>query len=285
MTAAMGPSIAGLWVYPVKSCKGISLSSSRLAERGLEHDREWMIVRSGGDPARFVTQREYPRLAQICTALSDSALTLSAQGSEDLHIEFSRGGERHAVVVWRDTVSAFDQGDDAARWLSSFIGEALRLVRFDASFERFCNRDFAGDSGAHTGFADGYPLLVVSSASLNDLNARLEERGQAALPMNRFRPNLVIDGLDAYDEDHLSSLRIGGIGDVELQMVKPCVRCQITTTDQQTAVVGDEPLPTLASYRIDADLGNVTFGMNAIITNGVGATIDTGAPIAIDWNF
>ena len=180
-----------------------------------------MIVEAGGDPARFITQREYPRLALVETGLRESALTLSAPGMEILSVGYDREGAGRDVVVWRDTVRAIDQGDVAADWLSAFLGKAVRLVRFDPDVRRMCNPQYAGDTGAHTGFADGYPLLVIGSASLEDLNGRLQARGADALPMNRFRPNLVVDGLDAYDEDHLRTL---ACGDAILQLVKPCVR-------------------------------------------------------------
>lgn len=281
----MVSSITGLFVYPVKSCRGIATDAAALAERGLLHDREWMIVESrrpGDSAAQFVTQREYPRLALVATALSASSLTLSSPGFDDLVIGLERDGERTDVVVWRDTVAAIDQGPEAAAWLSAFAGTELRLVRFDSRHQRLCNTAFAGDSGAHTAFADGYPVLVISAASLDDLNGKLAARGKPALPMDRFRPNIVVDGIDAYDEDHLSLIRIG---DVELRMVKPCMRCRITTIDQQTAEVGEEPLSILAGYRNNARLGGVAFGMNAIVVAGAGATIRRGAPISVEWNF
>ena len=255
-------------------------------------------------PALFVTQREYPRLALVRTQITESMLILStsrevgvgqrAAGStadrdvgnarrDDLSIELDRDGPRCRAIVWRDTVNAIDQGDAAARWLSDFIGANLRLVRFDPMYTRPCNEAYAGDSGAHTAFADGYPVLVIGSASLDDLNDRLR-MNRTRVPMNRFRPNLVIDGIEPYDEDHLSSIEIGD-GGVSLRFVKPCTRCQITTTDQDTARVADEPLATLARYRMDTNLGGVTFGVNAIVERGAGMTINRGAPVKVDWDF
>lgn len=278
----MTPTIGGLFVYPVKSCKGIHAQSAQLVARGLLHDREWMIVGSDGDPARFLTQRECPRLALIETGLSATALSLRAPGMHPIEVDFEFAGTSRDVVVWRDTVRAIDQGDTVAQWLSAFTGRALRLVRFDPDCIRLCNREFAGDSGAHTGFADGYPLLVIGSASLEDLNGRLGQRGATALPMNRFRPNLVVDGLEAYDEDHLATLTCG---ELTLRLVKPCVRCQITTTDQASAEVGPEPLRTLAGYRNNARLGGVTFGMNAIVVRGAGTTLAVGSSLEPEWAF
>ena len=278
----MTPTISGLYVYPVKSCKGLYAHTAQLTPRGLLHDREWMIVEASGDPARFVTQREHPRLALVETGLCASALTMSAPGVEDLSVDYGFEGAVREVVVWRDTVHAIDQGAVAAEWLSSFLGKDVSLVRFDPAVRRMCNPQYAGDTGAHTGFADGYPLLVIGSASLDDLNGRLQARGAGALPMNRFRPNLVVDGLDAYDEDHLAIL---AFGDAILQLVKPCVRCQITTTDQASAQVGPEPLRTLAGYRHNPRLGGVTFGMNAVVTAGAGGTLAVGSPARIEWAF
>ena len=281
----MNPSIGALNIYPVKSCRGIAVPRAALTERGLAHDREWMIVEAPGDPARFVTQREIPRLALLETRVAGALLTLWAPGMPLLDIrldETTPQATRRSVVVWRDTLDALDQGDAAANWLSSFAATQLRLVRFDPGSRRFCNREYAGDTGAHTGFADGYPLLVLGTESLRDLNLRLAEHGSPALPMNRFRPNLVIEGLDAYDEDHLASVTIG---DAQLRFVKPCVRCQITTTDQATAQVGHEPMRTLAGYRNNPRLGGVTFGMNAIVHRGAGTVLEVGAPVSADWAF
>lgn len=276
----MTPAISGLYVYPVKSCKGLQVLAAQLTPRGLLHDREWMVVEAHGDPARFITQRELPRLALIETGLSATALTLSAPGMELHSVDDAFEGAGRDVFVWRDTVHAIDQGAAVSGWLSDFLARDVRLVRFDPSVRRLCNYQYAGNTGAHTGFADGYPLLVIGSASLDDLNARLRSGGADALPMNRFRPNLVVDGLEAYDEDHLSQLTCG---EAVLQLVKPCVRCQITTTDQVTAQVGTEPLRALAGYRNNPRLGGVTFGMNAIVTAGADSVLTSGADVHVEW--
>ena len=279
----MSPAINGLFVYPVKSCRGIEFERVALTERGLLHDREWMIVESSqGNRAQFVTQREIPKLALIETALSDDALILRAPEMGEVNVEFGANGSMHDVVVWRDTVRALDQGDRIAHWLSAFVGAKVRLVRFDQRTQRQCNPQFTGDSCAHTQFADGYPLLVIGRRSLDDLNGRLRAKGVAELPMNRFRPNLVIDGLEAYDEDHIHELKFD---EVKLRVVKPCTRCQITTTNQATAEVGDEPLRTLAGYRNNSRFGGVTFGVNAIVVGGAGATVAVGAAVDVDWTF
>ncbi len=272
--------ITALNVYPIKSCRGIGLGEARVAPRGLAAeaastsagDREWMIV---GADRRFVTQREHPRLALIGTSLAPGALVLSMAGMAPLALSLeSRAGTPREVTVWNSRVPARDSGDAAARWLSSAIGADVRLVRFDPAHQRRCNPDYAGDSGAHTAFADGYPLLVIAEASLADLNRRLAAKNLRALPMNRFRPNIVLAGLEPYDEDHIDTVVADGVA---MKLVKPCTRCQITTTDQDSGHVGTEPLATLAGYRTDARLGGVTFGMNAIVTAGEGGRLTVGA--------
>ena len=280
--------IAALTVYPVKSCRGIALSRARVGARGLVAeagaarvaDREWMIVDRDG---RFVTQREYPRLALVETRLEAGTLVLASPGLPELTVPLvAPSGPVREVTVWSSSVPAHDAGEDAERWLSGLIGAELRLVRYDSRHERRCNPDYAGASGAHTAFADAYPVLVIGEASLADLNARLAANGGATVPMNRFRPNLVLAGLEPYDEDHVDT--IAGQA-VTLRLVKPCTRCQITTTDQDSAQVGLEPLPTLAGYRNDATLSGVTFGMNAIIVAGAGRELTVGAGVDCSFAF
>src|SRR5438552_11600520 len=256
----MTPSIASLIVYPVKSCRGNAVESSAVTERGLQHDREWMIVDTTG---RFVTQRELPRLALIEPAVTGRSLLMRAPGMPQLEIALDLRGGVARATVWRDTLPVRDQGDEPAAWLSSYLDVAVRLVRFDGQTRRYCNPEYVGTSGAHTGFADGYPLLILSAASLDDLNRRLAE----PLPIDRFRPNIVLAGVEAYDEDYIAEIECGP---VKLKLVKACTRCRIPTTDQSTATVGTEPLATLASYRHNRALDGVTFGMNGIVTAGFG---------------
>jgi len=259
--------LAALHLYPVKSCRGIAVQEARLTAAGLEHDREWMIVTPEG---RFVTQREAPRLALIATDLSQDALTLVAPGASGLVVPLDWSDDVRQVTVWGDRCPAFDQGELAARWLTGFLGRPLRLVRFDPAHRRLSNSTWTGGVEAPNRFSDGYPLLAISRASLDDLNARLS----VPLPVDRFRPNLVLDGLAPYGEDEIGDLVAG---DVRLRRVKPCTRCAITTTNQATAEVeGDEPLRTLKSYRWDKALRGVTFGQNLIVVAGDGARLHTG---------
>ena len=267
--------IASLFVYPVKGCRGVALPSATLTERGLEYDREWMVVDSVG---QFATQRTEPRLALLEPRIDAGSLTISAPGAEMLRIELDHQGAAGPATVWRDTVPAIDQGYEAAAWLSARLGGEYRLVRFDREARRRCNPQFAGDSGAHIAFADGYPVLVLSHASLDDLNARLA----TPLPVNRFRPNLLLSGVEAYDEDHIDLL---ATGEVRLKLVKPCTRCQVTTTDQTTLERGLEPLRTLAGYRHNAVLDGVVFGVNAIVIAGAGTKLLSGAEVEYSYRF
>jgi uncharacterized protein YcbX len=264
--------VAALNVYPVKSCRGLAADRAEVTPDGLAiqgvRDREWMIVDARG---RFVTQRELPRLALVATEAVNGRMQLRVPGLEPVVPE-ERGPVRD-VVVWSAHLRGRDGGNAAADALSAYLGHEVRLVRFDDSRPRTVNPDFAGTSGATTLYSDGYPLLVIGQASLDDLNTRLAARSLAKLPMNRFRPNVVVDGLDPYDEDHIDTL---AIGDVVLKLVKPCTRCEITTTDQETARRSQEPLRTLSMYRRDDRLAGVTFGMNAIVAQGAGSTIVVG---------
>jgi uncharacterized protein YcbX len=276
--------IASLHVYPVKRCRGIAPASVTVATTGFVTegigDREWMVVDRAG---RFVTQRELPRLALVQTAVVAGALTLSVPHVAALVVPTDRAaGPSRDVIVWNSEVRGIDMGDAAADWLSAWLAADMRLVRFDRSAVRACNPEFAGDSGAHTLFSDGYPILVIGEASLADLNDRLAARGQPALPMNRFRPNLVLRGLPPFAEDHLDTIAAGG---VVLRCVKPCVRCQVTTTDQDSAQVGMEPLRTLGEYRMSERAGGVTFGMNAIVIAGAESPLTTGAAARADYRF
>ena len=303
-------SIDALHVYPVKGCRGLSPERVTAEVTGFAtealSDREWMVIDS---QARFVTQREFPRLAlvEVSTARGDTLL-LATSGLSPLVIPLARAPRpAREVRVWRSAVRGFDEGDDAAEWLTRALGSPVRLVRFDRTKPRHCNPDFVGDTGAgrsplraarcppegerapwerpggaHTLFADGYPVLVIGLASLSDLNARLADNGFPEVPMNRFRPNLVLAGLDPYAEDYVDTIEAG---DVVLQCVKPCTRCQVTTTDQATANVGVEPLRTLAGYRMNERSGGVTFGMNAIVVAGAGATLTRGGEARVAFRF
>jgi len=257
-----------LYVHPVKSCAGIGVRSSLLVQTGLELDRAWMLVDEHGE---FVTQRELPRLALIQPTLRHSDMVLRAPGMLALHLSLDRVESPLNVHVWDDAVPAWDMGALAAQWCSDFAGRPLRLVRFDPEHRRLSERRWTGVHEAQTAFADGYALLVTSTASLAELNGRLQQQGAAPVEMSRFRPNLVLDGIDAHDEDHVDRLEIDTPqGTVQLKLVKPCARCSIPGVDPLTGVQGFEVTDALATYRSDARVGGaVTFGMNAIVVSGV----------------
>lgn len=275
--------VSALSLYPLKGAAGIPLEVARVEATGLASegvaDREWMAVDGAGV---FVTQREHPRLALVRTAIAGGHLVLSAPGLKPLALDAEARHPARDVRVWNAQVRGHDAGDAAADWLSAVLDTDVRLVRFDPAHPRRCNPDYAGDSGAQVRFADGYPLLVIGRASLDHLNGRLAAKGAAPVPMNRFRPNLVLDGLAPHDEDHLGSIEIDG---VVLQPVKPCTRCEVTTVDQATARKGAEPLVTLASYRRDDRLAGITFGMNAIVRAGAGRALAVGARASCELRF
>jgi uncharacterized protein YcbX len=266
--------IASLHVYPVKSAAGIELERAALTSAGIAEDRRWMLV---GPSGVFLTQRELPRLALLRPSLSETELRLSAPGTLPIAVPLAHMGERRRVRVWHHDCEAFDEGPLVAQWLGCFLGRDCRLVRFDPMHRRLSAREWTGDVEAENRFSDGFPLLAVSSASLADLNARLVQ----PLPMNRFRPNIVLEGLNAFDEDRIEELRAG---DIRLQFAKPCTRCAITTTNQDTgSVEGAEPLRTLKTYRYDAGLRGVCFGQNVIVRSGVGAQLARGQALQLRW--
>jgi uncharacterized protein YcbX len=238
--------------------KGVAVESARCTARGLEHDRRWMVVDAGGG---FLSQREHPRMATVWTAIEGDRLELSAPDVGAVEVPLAPP-ERPAfpVRVWNSVCDAVPAGGDADAWLTDYLGLACRLVYMPESTRRLSNPQRAGE-GKLVGFADAYAYLVAGEASLADLNARLHGRGQPALPMNRFRPNLVIAGAAPYAEDAWRELRVG---EAVLGFAKPCGRCQVTTTDQATGEVrGPEPLATLATYRESAEFG-VMFGANYV---------------------
>ena len=265
--------ITALNVYPVKGCRGVPMESARVTTTGFEHDREWLITRPDG---RFMTQREEPRLALIEPTLIDSgspgaqALRLRVPGGNEVRLPLAAQGREVEVTCWRDTCAAFDAGDEAAEFLMRYLGAPYRLVRFDPRRKRPSNPQWTPGIEALNQFSDGYPWLLASEASLEDLNSRLERK----LPMNRFRPNIVVSGLPPFGEDHLQDVTAGA---VRLRRAKPCTRCIVTTTEQSTGTRdGDEPLRTLAKFRLDRELKGVVFGQNMILIEGVGAQLRVG---------
>ncbi len=271
--------VTALYLYPVKSCRGLAVPSARVDARGFAGDRRFLIVDQDN---RFLTQRVLPRMALIETALAGGELVLTAPGDGSVRVPLQPKTQNPepktiTVTVWQDTVTADDCGDEPAAWLSGFLDLSCRLVRAGPAYARpiparkipeSLLKGVADLSAAalakaegrgvphEVSFADGYPFMVITEESLADLNARLS----APLPMNRFRPSLVVAGAAPYAEDGWTRFRIG---DVIFHGATRCGRCPITTTDQATAGRAPEPLRTLATYRRDPD-GDVKFGRNLI---------------------
>ena len=276
--------LSGLHVYPVKSCGGVALTEGLLVETGLEFDRAWMVVDDQGD---MLTQRELPRMALVQPTFKGSELMLRAPGMLALHLRLDTVEAATRVRVWDDIVKAYDMGPLAAQWFSDFLGHKLRLARFDPEQQRLSDPAWTGDLAAENAFADGFPLLVANEASLADLNTRLAAQGLAPVTMQRFRPNLVLSGLEAYDEDHLHEIVIAtDQGPVRLRLVKPCTRCSIPDVDPLTAATSNQPGDTLAAYRADPRLkGGVTFGMNAVVVDGLEHLLRVGQAATAQWKF
>lgn len=276
--------ISRLFVYPVKSCAGIEVQEALLTETGLDLDRAWMVVDAQGV---FLTQRALPRMALIRPQLKTSELVLRAPGMLALHLAVDAVEGPATVTVWKDTVPAWDMGPLAAQWFSDFLGQPCRLVRFDPHYRRLSSTDWTQGVEALNQFSDGFPLLVVSEASLAELNARLVAAGQEPVGMERFRPNVVLAGVQAHDEDRVDMLRVAvGQQEVHLQPVKPCARCPIPNIDPATAQSSPVVADTLQTYRQDPRVGGaITFGMNAIVRQGVGQVLRVGQPIGADVRF
>ncbi len=282
------PILAELNLYPVKSCAGIALREATVTSAGLmsEHvyDREWMVVDAAGV---FLTQREYPQMATIVPRIKADMLELRAPGMLRLEIPLDLPDPDDAptltVKIWDDSVTAYDCDDITAAWFSNALGTPCRLVRFHPQAKRLANPAWTGGIEAPTLFSDGYPMLVLSEASLQDLNQKLQQQGRDALPMNRFRPNLVINGIGAFEEDFARTIRIG---DAVLRPVKPCPRCVIPSIDQATGQSGPSPLDILQTYRAEPKIdGGLAFGMNAILLQGDSQVLRVGQEVGIDLAF
>ena len=256
-----------IYLYPIKSLGGISVRQAEVEERGFKYDRRWMLVDKSGD---FVTQRTYPQLAVLQVAIGDTQLEVYSKIDPSQRIAFDLdliSPQELPVQIWGDEVLARLVSDKVSRWFSDFLGMALYLVVMPESSERKMDPRYAVQ-GESVSFADGMPYILIGQSSLDDLNQRLNE----PVRMDRFRPNLVFSGGEAYAEDQFKQLQIGEVG---FQVVKPCGRCVLITVNQQTAEQGKEPLATLATYRTVNN--KVYFGQNAVaLTQGI---VRVGDPI------
>ncbi|MFZ6849445.1 MOSC domain-containing protein [Undibacterium sp. RuRC25W] len=277
------PRITELTLYPIKSCAGIAVTEATITEAGLRlglvNDREWMLVDLHG---QFISQREYPQMARIRCMIGAQHLQVDAPDMASLYLplHYDSTANKLPVVIWEYALNADDCGDHAAAWFSQCLGTSCRLVRFSAQAQRFANTKWTGTTMAPTRFSDGYPLLVISQASLDDLNQRSVNQGRAPVPMNRFRPNIVFDGVDAFEEDYAESFAIRNR--IQLRPVKPCPRCPMPAVDQETGIAGENPVDILQAYRSNPLVdGEITFGMNVILESGIGATIAVGDEVEI----
>ena len=261
-----GITVSGLFIYPVKSCRGIIQAESQVEAFGLKHDRRWMIVDTHGV---MLTQRKLARMCLIQPELTATGLTLKTHGMSEIEVTIPDHNNSRLVKVWNDQCQSYDAGDEVANWLSELLATECRLVYFPEDEFRQVDLTYA-KQGDKTAFSDGFPLLVISQASLDDLNQRLS----IPITMNRFRPNIVVQGCHAFAEDNWKKIRIG---ENTFRIVKPCSRCVIPSINIETAEKEDEPTKTLISYRKQAN--KIFFGQN-VIADGTGK-IETGMSVEI----
>ncbi len=246
--------ISHLYIYPVKSLGGIEIAKVQLTDRGMEHDRRWMLVDERG---MFLTQRNFPAMALLKTSIRDRHLIITEKDHKDDALVLDLGPAGSATLkvdIWDDVCDAVHVSGAADNWFSEKLKRNIRLVYMPDDSRREVDERYASNKEI-TSFSDGYPVLMIGQSSLDDLNSRLKD----PVPMDRFRPNIVFTGGSPYQEDEMKQFKISGM---DFYGVKPCGRCVVTTIDQNTAVAGKEPLSTLASYRT---VGNkVNFGQNIL---------------------
>jgi uncharacterized protein YcbX len=246
--------LSELWIYPIKSIPGIRMQEAKVMERGFEFDRRWMLIDA---THTFLSQRTFPELALLDLKITDDSLQIIKRSNPSEKIEtplFPDLLEEIEVNIWNDKVLAWTVDPAADVWLSEFMGQPVKLVYMGDQAERQIDLRFSKD-GENVSFADGYPYLLISEASLADLNGRLAE----PVSMRRFRPNLIVTGASAFDEDTWKNFQIGNIS---FRGVKTCARCTVITIDPQTAEKGAEPLKTLSAYRTENN--RILFGQNLI---------------------
>jgi uncharacterized protein YcbX len=280
------PIVTELTLYPIKACGGISLQQATVTPAGLAHggvhDREWMVVDLQG---QFLSQRHYPMLATAKPALESDCVLMQSPGLPPLRLPLQRASQAATmeVQVWKDRLPAEDCGDEAAAWFSTLINHPCRLVRFHPQAQRLASKKWTGDIDVPTRFADGYPMLLISQASLDDLNEKLLAQGRSAVPMNRFRPNIVVKGIEAFEEDYAEYFDTDTIS---LKPVKPCPRCPVPGIDQVSGEVGPNPVDILQSYRaLERVDGGIGFGMNTILQRGAGEVLRVGDELECEIAF
>ena len=246
--------VSDLSIYPVKSCREIKLTSTNVGSFGLDNDRRWMVVDENGV---MLTQRKISEMCLIHVELSESGITLNKLSNESLFVPYPIAQKKVTTKIWQDTCQAYDAGEDAALWLSNVLSLKCRLVYFPDNEFRQVDLDYANE-GEKTAFSDGFPILLISEASLNDLNSRLK----TPVTMQRFRPNIVVSGCLPFSEDNWKKIQIG---DIVFRIVKPCSRCVIPNVNIETGLRENEPIKTLSTYR-KRDR-KIYFGQNVIANN------------------
>ncbi len=278
--------ISRLLVYPIKSCGPMEVQQIELTDTGLSLDRHWMLVDETG---QFLTQRQHPRLALVSPHLKLSDLILKAPGMLSLHLSLNFVDSPVKVRIWGEEVSAFDMGDFAAQWFSEFLNQGLsssplsrvRLARFDPDHLRLADPKWTKGVQALNQFSDGFPLLLVGESSLTHLNERLASAGFSPVTIERFRPNIVLQGWPPHEEDSMTQLEIASNPEsVIMKPVKPCSRCSIPDIDPITALSGSEVSTILQKYRKDPRLsGAISFGMNCITLSGFESILKVGQEV------
>ena len=276
--------IGQLWIFPIKSCAGIAVQSARLVPTGLEHDRAFMLVDARGE---FISQREIARMVLVQPAIKNGVMTVTAPGMAPLDVDMGFDGPARQVRVWDDTVAALQAPDTVNAWFSQYLGTECALVRMAPAAQRPTSTKWTRGEAAYTQFADGYPVLVISQASVDELNDRLQQGGHAAIVAHRFRANIVVNGFQSHDEDRIESLFIDTDGEImDLKIVKPCSRCAMLDVNPENAFIGTQVNDMLRQYRSDPRLGGaLTFGMNAVPMLGKGAWLKVGQDLGGDFRF
>lgn len=262
------PKLSQINIFPIKSCRGISLERAVVERRGLRFDRRWMIVDAN---YQFLTQRKHPQLAVVEVEIDGGRLIINAPSRTSLSLPARNStGERVNVTVWSSVVAAVVVGPESDQWFSELLGFECHLVHMEDDSIRPVKKEYSQD-GDHVSFADAFPYMLISEASLEDLNQRLK----APVPMNRFRPNFVLSGCGPFEEDTWKVIRIGSVA---FRVAKPCDRCITTTVDQATGIKGTEPFETLTKYRNNN--GGVFFGQN-LIADGLGS-LSVGEEVIVE---
>lgn len=271
--------ITQLNIYPVKSLRGIAVEKAILDVRGLQYDRNWMIT---DDEYHFITQRQIPLMATITVRLTHEHLILERKDHEPLYVDLAIKERRTvSTKIWKDHCEAIDEGEHAAEWLKAVLQTkrypSFRLVRFSAEFKRPVEAQYLQGENAHTAFPDGYPFLITVEESLDSLNRQLKINGAESVPMGRFRPNIVVSGLEPFVEDRINELKHES-GNYVLGLRKPCQRCKIITIDQDTGAIPNskEPLHTLTTMNRHPGKKGAFFGQNATLLDCSGETISVG---------